>query len=112
MLNLFRSGRTPYTAEIVHPPEYFADILDQAPDALVATGVDGRVVRCNAAAAELVVQPSDELIGTPVRSRIVRGDREAPEGAARRIVSKLLEKKFIAGDSGALRPESGAPAGN
>ena len=83
MLNLFRSGRTPYTAEIVHPPEYFADILDQAPDALVATGVDGRVVRCNAAAAELFVQPSDELIGTPLRSLIVRGDREAFDDHAR-----------------------------
>ena len=77
MLNLFRSGRSPYSSDVVQPPLYFADVLDQAADALLTTGVDGRIVRCNAAATELFARPSDELMGEPLRTLIVRGDRDA-----------------------------------
>lgn len=77
MLHLFRSARSTPTAQIAPIPVDFTDILDQAPDALLALGADGRIVRCNAAAGVLFGRPSDALIGAALRSIILRADRDA-----------------------------------
>lgn len=76
MLQLFRSGRV---ADAAMPPGLAADlenVFDQAPDALLALGSDGRILRCNAAAAELLGRPSERLIGSAMRALIARVDRE------------------------------------
>ncbi|HEY8176672.1 MAG TPA: PAS domain S-box protein [Gemmatimonadaceae bacterium] len=83
MLNLFRSTRPAYGSDAARIPLEFADVLDQAPDALLATGVDGRIAQCNAAASELFARRSEELIGTSLRTLIVRADRETFDDRAR-----------------------------
>jgi two-component system NtrC family sensor kinase len=83
MLNLFRSTRPAYGSDATRIPLEFADVLDQAPDALLATGVDGRIAQCNAAASELFARRSDELIGISLRTLIVRADRETFDDRAR-----------------------------
>ena len=77
MLNLFRPGRASITPAEAQPTVYFSDVLDQAPDALLALDADGRIVRCNAATSALFGRPGDELVGSALRSLIVRADRDA-----------------------------------
>jgi len=77
MLKLFRAGWGADEASAAQLPIDFTEVLDQAPDALLAVAVDGRIMRCNAAASSLFGLPVDELIGTPLRTLLVRADRDA-----------------------------------
>src|SRR6266850_1504694 len=85
MLHLFRSGRSLDATHVAPHASDFGSILDQAPDALLAVGPDGRIVRCNAAASEMFGRPSEDLIGSALRSLIVRGDRDAFDDGVRDV---------------------------
>jgi two-component system NtrC family sensor kinase len=76
MLNIFGSVRASEAAAAAALSAEGADVLEQVPDALLALTSDGRVVRCNAAAATMFARPLERLVGAELRALIVRSDRE------------------------------------
>lgn len=85
MLHLFRSGRSQETAQVAPLPMDYGSAFDQSPDALLAVGADGRILRCNAAACELFGRVDDEMLGTALRTQIVRADRDGFDDRVRDV---------------------------
>ena len=84
MLQLFRT-RTIDDAAGAAVPIASNELFGQSPDALLAIGAEGRVVRGNSAASQLFDLPHDELIGVSLRSLIVRGDRDTFDDNLRQL---------------------------
>lgn len=75
MLQMFRSTRADAT-RLASQSLAFDDVLEHAPDALLALDADGRIVRCNAAGARLFGRDGDRLVGAELRTLVIRSDRD------------------------------------
>jgi PAS domain S-box-containing protein len=101
-----------------------AHVLSQVTDAIVVTGVDGRVVSWNSAAEAIFGRPAAEAIGQPIATLITNrlaarrdGDLHAALGAGTNwrgdaeIVRPAGDTVFIEATLRGLADEKGAPAG-
>jgi two-component system NtrC family sensor kinase len=102
MLHPFRSTQPqsdPGSATPFPKPDA-PDVLGYAPDALIAVDLDGRIVRTNGAAHDLLGRTGDRLFGAELRAFVPRGDREA-------LDMSLVETKSIGHKQFDLRIKGG-----
>jgi PAS domain S-box-containing protein len=85
----------------------YRDLFENAPNAYLIVGIDGRILSANRRVTELLGYPVEELVGAPI-------DSFAPDTPAGKIRSMEVHRKHLAGEAVSgweieLRPRDGRP---
>lgn len=85
----------------------FRNLYDNAPSAYFSIGMDGRILRCNQRAGELIGCTAEELVGQPVMN--LYADTPKGKEAARRILRRFREGEMVTNEELQMENVDGSP---
>jgi PAS domain S-box-containing protein len=85
----------------------YRDLYENAPNGYLSVGLDGRLLRVNRRATQLLGYPAEELVGTPLLDLL--GDTPAGKVRGAEVLRTFAAGKVVAGCELELRRKDGRP---